>query len=91
MTSFRPFAITDLMTLISSLSKETSNSYNDIMNMPGHILLGIYNTLVKIFEEEKKRQEDESSKYKSSIPSMTSGNYNIGNINPSDLMRNFNM
>lgn len=83
MTSFRPFAITDLMTLISSLSKETSNSYNDIMNMPGHILLGIYNTLVKIFEEEKKRQEEESSNY-----NLPNGNMNLGNFNPSDYLKN---
>lgn len=77
--------ITDLMTLISSLSKETSNSYNDIMNMPGHILLGIYNTLTKIFEEEKKRQDEESGKYKQSLPS------GVGSFDPRSYLSGVNI
>lgn len=73
------------MRLISSLSKETSNSYNDIIKMPAHILIGIYNTLIQIFEEEREAQKEEVDKIKStsygSLP-----NYNMGNFNPQDYM-----
>lgn len=75
------------MRLVSSLSKETSNSYSDIIKMPAHILIGIYNTLTQIFEEEREAQKEEIDKMKSSSHTNLP-NYGMGNFNPQDFMSN---
>ena len=42
------------MELLLSLSKETSNSFAELMKMPMHITIGIYNALRKYLEKEAK-------------------------------------
>lgn len=56
-----------------NLSKETSNSLAEMMDMPFHIVFGMYNTLQKIFKKEKEESERQQKEEESK--------YNIPNIN----------
>lgn len=65
------------MELLLSLSKETSNSFAELMQMPMHITIGIYNALRKYLEKEakarKEAEEKESARQSGfSTPSMPS-------------------
>ncbi|MBQ2395910.1 MAG: hypothetical protein II304_02540 [Bacteroidales bacterium] len=65
------------MELLLSLSKETSNSFAELMKMPMHITIGIYNALRKYLEKEakarKEAEEKESARQSGfSAPSMPS-------------------
>lgn len=65
------------MELLLSLSKETSNSFAELMQMPMHITIGIYNALRKYLEKEakarKEAEEKESARQNGfSAPSMPS-------------------
>lgn len=65
------------MELLLSLSKETSNSFAELMQMPMHITIGIYNALRKYLEKEakarKEAEEKESARQGNfSTPSMPS-------------------
>lgn len=65
------------MELLLSLSKETSNSFAELMKMPMHITIGIYNALRKYLEKEakarKEAEEKESARQGSfSTPSLPS-------------------
>ena len=64
------------MELLLSLSKETSNSFSELMKMPMHITIGIYNALRKYLEKEakarKEAEDEERSKQSMSTPSMPS-------------------
>ena len=50
------------MELLLSLSKETNNSVAEMMKMPSHFVIGMYNALRKILEKEKKAQEEAEKK-----------------------------
>lgn len=64
------------MELLLSLSKETSNSYDELIKQPMHITIGIYNALRKYIEKESKArqeaEEKERRKQGMSTPSMPS-------------------
>lgn len=64
------------MELLLSLSKETSNSFAELMKMPMHITIGIYNALRKYLEKEakarKEAEDKERSRQSMSTPSMPS-------------------
>lgn len=72
MIYFSPCSVATLTQLLSNLCSETSNSWNDFLQMDFHFVLGIHNSIIKRKEEEAKRQKDEESKYKTSAPSMPS-------------------
>lgn len=56
------------------MSKETSNTAKDLMSMPHHITMALFNELQKIFKEEaeaqKKAEKEARSNY--SAPTMPS-------------------
>jgi len=63
------------MELLSTLSKETSNSLKELLNMDFHLILGMYNTLrvmAKKQEEEEKKQQEKQRQSTPSMPSMSS-------------------
>lgn len=63
------------MQLILDLSKETCNSYAELIKQPMHIVIGLYNALRKSIEKENKAREDaekrERAKQNFSMPSMS--------------------
>lgn len=61
-----------MMKLLLSLSKNTANSFVDLLQMPAHIVYGMYNTLVKMDKEEQERSDKESKSQmdKYGIPSI---------------------
>lgn len=71
------------MEILVSLSKETSTSVAELLQMPAHYVIGIYNALKKIFKEEKKARDEEEKRQREetttpSMPSMPS--FNIPNF-----------
>jgi hypothetical protein len=60
------------MELLLSLSKETSNTVAEMMKMPSHFVIGMYNALRKILEKEAKAREEAEKKANKNIkaPSM---------------------
>jgi hypothetical protein len=62
------------MELLLSLSKETSNTVAEMMKMPSHFVIGMYNALRKILEKEAKQREEAEKKANKNIkaPSMPS-------------------
>lgn len=60
------------MELLLVLSKETNNSVAEMLKMPAHFVVGMYNALRKILEKEKKAREEAEKSQKSnmSIPSI---------------------
>lgn len=47
------------------------------MQLPMHITLGLYNTLVKQIEEENKHNKEEEKKYKSSVSNVKMPNVSM--------------
>lgn len=60
------------MELLLTLTKETSTSFNELLELPFHITYGMYNTLVNLHKKEQEQQKKEEEKAK--------GDYNIPNI-----------
>lgn len=54
------------MNIVLTLSRYTSNSMTSVLPLPFHYVLGLYNTLVKAMEEEKRAQGGEGGKDPSS-------------------------
>lgn len=50
------------MELICALSKETSNSAAELLQMPAHITIGLYNSLRKYLEKEQKARKEAEDK-----------------------------
>jgi len=44
------------MNILLNLSRHTSNNLTSLLPLPFHYVLGLYNTLQKVLEEEKKQQ-----------------------------------
>ena len=69
--------ITSLIQLLLNLSRHTKGGCNvaDMMKLPGHIVVGMYNQLQVLLEEEnkeaKKNEKEEMSNYSSSIPNFS--------------------
>lgn len=60
------------MELLLALSKETSNSFAELMQMPMHITIGIYNALRKYIDKEnkaRKEAEEKAQRSQGSAPS----------------------
>lgn len=60
------------MMILTTLSRHTSNSWNDLIKLPMHLVLGLFNTLKAQFDEEKKQQEKAEKEKTSSMPRMPS-------------------
>ena len=60
------------MMILTTLSRHTSNSWNDLIKLPMHLVLGLFNTLKAQFDEEKKQQEKAEKEKTSSMPKMPS-------------------
>lgn len=60
------------MELLLVLSKETNNSVAEMLKMPAHFVVGMYNALRKILEKEKKARDEAEKTQKNSMnmPSM---------------------
>lgn len=59
------------------MSKETSNSYAELIKQPMHIVIGLYNALRKYIEKENKAREEAEKKERAkqsglAMPSMPS-------------------
>lgn len=50
------------MELLCALSKETSNSVAELLLMPAHITIGLYNSLRKYLEKEQKARQKAEEK-----------------------------
>ena len=75
------------MELLLSLSKETNNSVYELLKLPAHYVLGMYNSLKAIMrkenEEQKKaeeREKEHSSMSAPSIPTPSIPSFNIPHI-----------
>ena len=57
------------MELLLNLSKETNNSVAEMMKMPSHFVIGMYNALRRILEKEKDAREkaEKREQQKSSV------------------------
>ena len=80
------------MMILTTLSRHTSNSWNDLIKLPMHLVLGLFNTLKAQFEEENKQQKEAEKKQKEqtrmpNMPNManlgipSSGSFKVPNIN----------
>ena len=49
-----------LMNIVLTLSRHTSNDMASLLPLPFHYVLGLYNTLIKQNEEEKKKQNEDT-------------------------------
>ena len=60
------------MELLLVLSKETNNSVAEMLKMPAHFVVGMYNVLRKILEKEKKARDEaeKTQKNNMNMPSM---------------------
>lgn len=60
-----------------SLSKETNNSVAEMLKMPSHFVIGMYNALRRILEKEDKARKAEEEKQQKNLkmPSMPSINF----------------
>ena len=76
------------------MSEKTGFTYADMMAMPAHILIGLWNQKRKVLEEriEEERRQQENQQTNSSMPNMSTANSMMGqakNImsNPSAAMK----
>jgi hypothetical protein len=71
MEYFNMYEYNNLLTLLCSISKETTNSIESLLKMPMHQVTSIFTALKTIFEEEEKeRKEQEKNQGGSSSPNM---------------------
>lgn len=71
MEYFNMYEYNNLLTLLCSISKETTNSIESLLKMPMHQVTSIFTSLKTIFEEEEKeRKEQEKNQGGSSSPNM---------------------
>lgn len=79
----------NLMELILILTKETHNSYWDIMKMEFHYAHGLYKTYERLSEEAKKNA-DKENQTNNTMPALPMNMPNMQNINSqiSNMMSN---
>lgn len=70
LVALRPFEVNNLLELVVSLSKNTSNSYNDIMRMQMDQALALHNTLANLAEKEREESEKQKEEQMGSANSM---------------------
>jgi hypothetical protein len=72
-----PLDLQSLLRLLCLLSENSGFSYEEMMNMPSHILLNLWNTKRTIKEEQNKEEQKAYDQ---------SGAQNMQNMNPQTLM-----
>lgn len=60
------------MELLLSLSKETNNSVAELLKMPSHFVIGMYNALRRVLKKEEEAREKAEKKQAASSPKMPS-------------------
>ena len=55
------------MELLLILCKETNNSVAEMLKMPAHFVVGMYNALRRILEKEKKARDEAEKAQKNSM------------------------
>lgn len=58
MLLFQPFTLAQVIQLLTSLSRKTSCGFATLMKMPFEFVLGMYTSLKKQLEDERKQSEE---------------------------------
>jgi len=73
-----PWELQDLLRLLYLLSKETGFGYEEMMRMPSHILLSLWNAKKGVIEEQNKAEKEAYDKQ--------SNGQDLKNMNPASMM-----